>query len=318
MIADLSRSRGSLYPLFAALACAAIAVAALLGAAPASASTTHTMTLSLTGGGRLDVRAGDSVTFTVATGLDQVTASLPGGAGGVLKNGTSRTVTLDTPGTYTVSWTVQKIVTTLLGTGPLAKTVTSLTTIATCTATVVVAPVVAQASSVVAKVTQAAPVPKLHVSVSVPVSKPAEPPAVGGDTSAPRGGAPTTPRTPPADPTAAAGSTMRSSRAAAASPATPTRCARSSAASGGGSGGAAGVFVNNVPGNGGYQPAAMNRLQPPAGTGGGGHAAHRGDAESATGLGSARVPVLLAVLAILALAAVTVGYARVYLFRRMV
>ena len=44
----------------------------------------------------------------------------------------------------------------------------------------------------------------------------------------------------------------------------------------------------------------------------------KGDAHAASAFGSARLPVLLAIFAIVALAGVTIGYARVYVFGRMI
>jgi hypothetical protein len=273
-----------------------------VSAAPAGASTNHAVTLGLSNT-RVDIQAGDSVTFDAIGGLYRVTASVDTGS----------PVRYANAGTYAVSWTVQKVTSVL---GPLGSTVTKLISVASCTATVVVAPVAARVSSVASTVKSAVKkiVPKVHVGVSLPqvhasVSAPAPhstttpaagAPAVAGASSASgRTGGPTTTANRAAN---AGGAASIGAGVAAAGPTTGSAV------------GAGGGFVNNVPAGNSYAPVSMD--QPDTATAG--QQQPKGDSRAASAFGSARLPVLLAIFAILALLGVTVGYARVYVFGRMI
>ena len=213
-----------------------------VGATPASASTNHVVTLGLSDT-RVNIGAGDSVTFEVIGGVYRVSASV----------GTGTPVTYNQPGTYQVTWKVQKLTSVL---GPLGNTVSSLITVATCAATVVVAPVAAKVSTVLAKVAKV--VPKVHVSVSLPpvhasVSTPALPGATSPAAGAPvgsgsgrsgqAGGLTTT-----TNHGANTGGPARSSAATVAG-AAPTSAAAI---------GAGGGYANNAPAGNSYVPVSMN------------------------------------------------------------
>ena len=77
-------------------------------ATAAAASTDHTVTLGLSNV-RVDIDAGDSVTYDVIGGAYQVLGGVAGS-----------TVRYTDAGTYTVSWSVQKVISVL---GPLGKAV---------------------------------------------------------------------------------------------------------------------------------------------------------------------------------------------------
>ncbi len=293
----------------AALALVLTALVLSAQTTPAQASSTRTVTLGVSNV-TVDINAGDSVTFAPIGGLYKIVARVTG------------TVRYSNPGTYSVTWTWQLLEKLL---GPIGK-------ITTCTATIVVAPVVTKvtsaASKVVSKATKAVNkvVPTVHVSVSVPqVPKPSR-------SSRPAAPAPTslTTSSPTSSPTSSAassagapagGSTSGSGRAggltatvggtAADGPAAMVVGAAAPTAGTGAGGG----YVVNVPGGSRLAPVSMN--QPGTGTGQRATAEH-GNAEQASAFGSARFPVLLAILAVLALVAVTIGYVRYNVFGRMI
>ncbi len=282
-------------------------------ATPAAASTDHTVTLGLSNV-RVDIDAGDSVTYDVIGGAYQVLGGVAGS-----------TVRYTNAGTYTVSWSVQKVVSVL---GPLGKAVSKITQIATCTATIVVAPVVSTvtsaASKVVSKATRAVNkvVPTVHVRVSVPRVAPS-PSRSSGHPAAP---SPTTSAVAPAP--AAGGSSSGSGQtggltatagdtspvSAGSVPGVPAAGAAAAPPAGAGAG-AGGARVAAMPGGSVLQPVSMNR--PAAGSGERASAAERRNAQQASAVGSARLPVLLAIFAIVALAGVTIGYVRFSVFGRM-
>jgi hypothetical protein len=295
------------------LAAAVTLVLALLvisvQAAPAEASGNRTVTLGLSNV-RVGIDAGDSVTYVPVGGVYKIVATVTG------------TVRYSNPGTYTVSWSVQKVTSVL---GPLGQTISKLTDVAKCTATIVVAPVVSKVTSAASKVVWQATsavnqvVPKVHVSVSVPRVLPqpshssvrpgAPAPTSSAAAPAPAAGASSSGSGQTGGLTATAGgaSTIAGSGAV---PGVLVAGAGVAPAAGTGAGGGHAV---NVAGGSRLQPVAMNQQATRSG-----EPATKGNADQGSAFGSARFPVLLAILAVVALVGVIIGYVRAYVFGRMI
>jgi hypothetical protein len=273
----------------------------LLLATPASANTTtKNVPVSLLNAvGTIDIQVGDSLTFNVALSTVQITADLSGlpggGPAGVLTS--SKTLTFDSPGSYSFSWQIRKL---LLGV-PVGVPVPYVGHI--------VVAALPTSVHVVVPVPRKLPIPKVRVSVGVGLGKASSTPAARASTST----------TAPSDPRQS-GTPGRSSSSTSAEAGRPVKTGSTTAASGpsgtvkqAGSGDAAGAG-----GGGGFPAVNGGSGNDVTGTTGPATTRHlASQASSASGDSpSAEMPVLLAIAAVIALTLVAAGYVRLVLLRR--
>lgn len=270
----------------------------LLLAAPASANTpTKNVPVSLLNAvGTIDIQVGDSVTFNVALSTVQITAdlsSLPGGGpAGVLTS--SKTLTFDSPGSYSFTWQIRKL---LLGV-PVGVPIPYVGHI--------VVAALPTSVHVVVPVPKVLPIPKVKVSVGV---------GLGKTSATPRGGASTS-TTAPSDPRHPSGSGNSSSSSSAAT-GSPAQTGSTTAASGP-SGSVKQAGSAGAGGGGGFPAVNGGSGNDVTGTTGPTSTRHlASQAASASGdLPSAEMPVLLAIAGVIALTLVAAGYVRLVLLRR--